>query len=234
MKFFKIAESTSSLSIQFLIPATANALSLEAARELKKIVKKYSKLKKPVIVSGHHPRVFCSGGNLSDYKVLKGKASGLKVNREITKILDGFAAWPVVKLAIIEGDVLGGGMEWLARFDFRWSTPNAFFAFWQRRIGLSSGWGGGRAWARKIGEDQVRRLLIDGKVLSAQESLSKGLVDRVVCSWKIHEEAQAWAVRMNEGVVPRLTQWTVARESMIFSSLWLAPKHAAVLKNWKR
>lgn len=233
MKFFKTTESTHSLNIEFLIPATANALSLEAARELQKIRKIYAKSKKPVIVSSHHPRVFCSGGNLSDYKKLKGKAPGLKINREITKILDAFAAWPVPKLAVIEGDVLGGGMEWLARFDFRWSTPNAFFAFWQRRIGLSSGWGGGRAWARKIGEDRLRILLIEGKILSAQEALNKGLVDRVVCAWKIHDEAHAWAVRMNEGVVPRLTQWTAARESMIFSSLWLAPEHVRVLKNWK-
>lgn len=233
MKSFKATETEYSLNIDFFIPGAANALSLEAARELRKLQKSYGKWKKPVIVSSVHPRVFCSGGNLSDYKKLKGKPPGLKVNREIQSVLDGFGNWAVPKLAVVEGDVLGGGMEWLARFDFRWSTPNAFFAFWQRRIGLSTGWGGGKAWSRIIGEEKVRKLLLEARVLSAGEALRHGLTDQIFCSWKIAEEASRWAARMSGDSANVTVKWSAAGEARSFSSLWMAREHAVTLKNWK-
>lgn len=233
MALFKVREADSFLELDFFVLESANALSLEAARELAKIQKSYKSWRKPVIVSSLHPSVFCSGGNLSDYKRLKGREPGLKINREISKLLNGFGAWPVVKLAVIEGDVLGGGLEWLARFDFRWSTPNALFASWQRRIGLSSGWGGGKAWARKIGEDRVRQLLMEGRLLSAAEAERFGLVDRVVSSWRIREEAEEWAARMGSPTAQTLSKWSTASEEKMFSSLWMGTEHKEVLKRWK-
>jgi len=233
MKFFQVLETGDALNLDFFIPTTANALSLEAARELGRLPKAYGKSKKPVIVSSVHPRVFCSGGNLSDYKKLSTKAAGLKVNREIQKHLQAFAAWPVPKLAIVEGDVLGGGMEWLARFDFRWGAAHTLFAFWQRRIGLSSGWGGGKAWSLKIGEEKVRQLLMEGRVLGAQEALRLGLIDRVVCSWKIRAEAAKWAAQMHQPHMRELSRWKAAKEASLFSSLWMGPGHSAILRQWK-
>ena len=233
MKFFKVSESDHSLNIDFFVPGAANALSLEAARELKAIIKTHLKLKKPVIVESRHPRVFCSGGNLSDYKKQKGKAPGLKANREITAVLNEFGKWPVPKLALIEGDVLGGGLEWLARFDFRWSSPNAYFVFWQKRIGLSSGWGGGRAWSEKIGEDKVRRLLMESRTLSASAARGAGLVDRVVCGWRLHEEAKRWSEHMASETTLKLGKWSAARENLLFNSLWMAPAHAKTLRAWR-
>jgi enoyl-CoA hydratase/carnithine racemase len=157
----------------------------------------------------------------------------LKVNREIASILNAFAAWPVPKLALIDGDVLGGGMEWLARFDFRWASPNAYFVFWQKRIGLSTGWGGGRAWSAKIGEDRIRRLLIESQTLSAGLALREGLVDRVVTGWRMQEEAAAWAARMKDETTAGLLKWKPASEQVIFSKQWMGRAHAATLKSWK-
>lgn len=233
MKFFKVAESDCALTLEFCAFKSSNAFSLDAARELDQCRKANSKNSKPLIVISGHPRLFCSGGNLSDYKKLKGKATGLKVNREIESILNAFAKWPAPKLALIEGDVLGGGMEWLARFDFRWAVPHSLFAFWQKRIGLSTGWGGGKVWSQKIGEDQVRQMLIEGRLMSAAEAYRRGLIDCLVSAWKIREEAEEWAAVMQSATTGRLGQWQSSRERAIFSSLWMAPEHAAVLAKWK-
>ncbi len=203
-------------------------MSLDAARVLRGVVKEFRAWRGLVVVTSGHRSMFCSGGNLSDYAKLRGRAPGLKINREITACLDAFGKWPAVKLAVVEGDVLGGGMEWLARFDYRWSVPSALFAFWQRRIGLSTGWGGGRAWSAKIGEDKVRSLLMEGSLLSAEAALRLGLVDRVMSSWKIRKAAELHSV---SGV---LSDWSVARESKIFSSLWMSEEHRSVLEKWKK
>ncbi len=231
---FKVEETQSHLALRFRADDSANALSLAAARELAGLTKKFKKWDRPVVVTSDHPRVFCSGGNLTDYKKLKTKASGLKVNREITKCLNDFAAWPAVKLAMINGDVLGGGMEWLARFDFRWSTPGAVFAFWQRRIGLSTGWGGGTVWAWKIGEERLRQQLLKAHPISAYEAMKLGLVDRILTEWRIQPELTQACRDWSTSAVSRIRNWSAKDETRIFEKLWLAPDHARILESWRR
>lgn len=232
MTLFKIFESKHSLNLHFHVPESANAFSAQAAAELTRIQKKYKSWRKPVIVMSDHARVFCSGGNLADYKKLKGKAPGLKINRSIEKTLNEFGAWPAPKIAVIEGDVLGGGMEWLARFDYRLATPSVFLSFWQRRIGLTSGWGGGTAWAQKIGEDRVRRLLLGGRLLGAAEAQRLGLVDSLFSAWKIRVEALQFAAELDSEIVGALVGWSAQKEARVFRSLWMSKLHRQILKNW--
>ena len=233
MAHFKIAEFPHHLHLDFFAPKAGNAFGLEVARELSAIQKKYKKWNKPLVVSSAHPTLFCSGGNLSDYKKLKGKAPGLKVNREITKHLADFGHWPVVKLALIEGDVLGGGLEWLAHFDFRWSVPHALFCFWQRRIGLAPGWGGGAVWGSRIGEEKLRGLLLESEMFSAAAALRAGLIDRIITGWKIRESVIDWARRMDDPTVRTLLAWNAKKEDLIFQKLWMGPEHKAALARWR-
>lgn len=234
MALIKISEEKTHLVLEFFAPDSSNAMSLAAARELGAIARKYKTWKKPVAVLSGHPKVFCSGGNLTDYKKLKTKAEGLKVNREITKHLSAFAGWPVVKLAAVEGDVLGGGMEWLACFDFRWSVPAALFAFWQRRIGLSPGWGGGARWARILGEVNVRRMLCEARLMTPATAVRMGVVDRIVPAWKIRAEVSHWANLLESDIVNSIYKWSPRDEVKMFGRLWLGTEHEKFLANWQR
>lgn len=234
MSFFKVVERPHYLSVEFSAPTAGNAFSLAVARELSHLRQAHARWSQPVVVQSAHPTLFCSGGNLSDYKKLKSKASGLKINREIARHLHAFGAWPVVKLALVEGDVLGGGMEWLAQFDCRWSMPYAFFSFWQRRIGLSPGWGGGKVWATKIGAEKLRGLLLGARLFSATQAVQLGLVDQVISSWKMRENVEPWAKSMRGPVPAKIRNWSVAREAAIFSRLWLGPEHKAALARWPK
>lgn len=233
MGHFKISEFPHHLHLEFFAPKEGNSLGLSSARELSAIQKKYKNWKRPIVVSSSHPTLFCSGGNLSDYKKLKGKAPGLKVNAEIQKHLSAFAAWPAVKLALVEGDVLGGGLEWLACFDYRWSTPHALFCFFQRRIGLSPGWGGGSRWSAIVGEENVRKLLVESEMISAGAALHGGIIDRVHSSWKIREAVVDWALRIDTEAAQSLLRWKALSEKQIFGKLWMGPAHRAALARWK-
>lgn len=233
MMYFKVEERPHHIHLKFYAPQSANAFSLEAARELDEIRRSLKAWTGPVVMSSEHPSVFCSGGNLSDYKKLKGRSPGLKINREIARKLDQFQKWPVVKLAVIDGDVFGGGMEWLARFDVRWTTAASMFSFWQRRIGLSTGWGGGRAWAEKLGGDRLKPLLLEARLICAHEALQLGLADRIVCNWQIENEIEVWVRRMHSASVPPLLQWSADQETKVFERLWMGLEHTAALKRWK-
>ena len=236
MDAFTVKEQPHYLELSFHIPSTANAFSLSAAQELGRIQSQYLEWKKAVVVRSGHARMFCSGGNLSDYQRLESKPEGLKINEDIESILNQFGAWPVIKLAFINGDVLGGGMEWLARFDYRWSTATAAFAFWQRRIGLSTGWGGGRAWARRIGEGKQRQLLLEGRLLGAQEARATGLIDRVLSEWSVERELLLWgeSLSVDPDVTSQLSAWSTKSERDSFHKLWMATSHRAALKRWTK
>lgn len=233
MKNFTLKEKSSYLEIRFHALSSGNALSLAAARELAAIASKNKKWNKPVALFSDHRSLFCSGGNLTDYARLKGKAPGLAVNREITKCLKAFAAWKPVKLAVVEGDVFGGGAEFLSYFDFRWMTPYARVAFWQRRIGLSPGWGGGARWASLIGESRVRSLLLDSRLLAAGECYRLGIADRVVTSWKMQWDVERWCARLVSEEVLDIAGWSASREGAVFSKLWMGGSHRRALEKWK-
>ncbi len=230
---FQLVDHKVYLELRFTSLSSGNALGLEAAKELAQIAKAHKNYQRPVVVTSGNSRLFCSGGNRSDHKKLKSKTAGLGVARATARQLDAFARWPVVKLALIEGDVLGGGMEWLARFDFRWSTQHALFSFWQKRLGLSTGWSGGKNWANRIGELQVRQLLLEGKLLSAFEAHELGLVDRVVSPLKIRSELLLWCERHTPASTPHLVRWTPQNERTTFGKLWWGPEHRDSLKQWK-
>jgi len=232
MEFFQVHEHPHHLQVHFLARESSNALSLAGARELAGLVRSYRNWEKPVVVVSDHPRFFCSGGNLTAYKKLKSKAAGFKVNCEIASCLERFRKWPVVKLAVVEGDALGGGLEWLSAFNFRWSTPEALFSFWQRRIGLSPGWGGGAAWAELLGEDRLRRVMSEALLLHAGEAKFLGLVDKVVTGWSIREAAGQWARHMDHPSVRQLAKWRARDELRIFASLWMSEAHSAALERW--
>jgi enoyl-CoA hydratase/carnithine racemase len=135
---------------------------------------------------------------------------------------------------VVEGDVLGGGMEWLGYFDYRWTTPSVFFSFWQRRIGLSPGWGGGSQWARILGESAVRKLLIEASLISAPHALKLGLVDRVLSSCRMRDAIAPWCEQLNGQSAVSIRDWSASGERRIFEKLWLAPDHRLALARWKK
>ena len=213
--------------LEFHAPETANALTIEAARALAAF-----RVDRPVVVRSGHPRVFCAGGNLIKHLEFTNAAAGLADNAELARHLDAFGAWPVPKLAVIEGEVLGGGVEWLARFDHRWATPAARLAFWQKRVGLLPGWGGGRAWADKLGEARVRQLLLEARPLGAHEAFRRGLVDRVVTPAAVDGEITRWARELTSPLDAAVLNWRADDEGEHFARVWWGEAHRAALKRW--
>ena len=217
------------LELLFHDPSSANALSLTGARQLAALAREHRRLDRPVVVRSGHPRIFCAGGNLKDHQKLRTRAAGLRANAEIAKHLDAFAAWATPKLAVVEGRAIGGGVEWLARFDVRWATADADFTFAQKHVGLSFGWGGGAAWARWIGEARTRQLLVEGRTLDAAEAARLGLVDRVVAREELDSAVMTWARAVASPINPTLAGWTVRNEARLFRRLWWGAVHRGVL-----
>lgn len=214
-----------------------NSLSLEAARELKSLVIRASHGDGLLIRA--EGRVFCSGGNIKDHKEM-GKAASQKGNREITAACESLSRLAVPTIAVVEGDVLGGGIEFLSCFDVVLATPHVAIGFWQRRLGLVYGWGGGARLERRLGRHAVSRLGIQARAMNAREAYRLGLIDRVLAPWQIREEGLAELFRIS--VLPKKSvgilkassrRPTAGPESRSgFEKLWFGDDHRDRMKSF--
>ncbi len=214
----------------FSNPESRNSLSVAVARELNSLVKR-ANASHGLVVRADGP-VFCAGGNIKDHVVM-GRAASLKGNRLIAAACEGLARVSVPTVAIVEGDVFGGGIEFLSCFDIVVATPHIVIGFWQRRLGLVYGWGGGARLERRIGRQAVSRLGIQASAMTGREAFDLGLIDRVVAPWQIRAEAMGELVRI--AALPKksvaVLKATAVRagagsESRAgFEKLWFGPEH---------
>ncbi len=83
-------------------------------------------------------------------------------------------------IAAINGFALGGGCELALVCDLRIASENAKIGQPEVTIGIPPGWGGTQRLLRIIGPAKAKEMIFTGKMISAQEAESIGLVNKVV------------------------------------------------------
>lgn len=219
--------------------ANGQSFGLEEAIALEKILRKKPKgliWTNQKISSQRSPlrSPWCSGGNLKYYSSLKSRLQGLRANRKIAAALDKLAKYQAPKVALLDGDVFGGGLELLSCFDHVIAAPHVFLGLWQRRIALTFGWGGGRRLERRLGQNRMIKLAMDARSLSALEAHREGLVDEII---SFGGEARAIQYIKRQQELPQvpiepLMNWSSRAEQKIFEKIWLNPEHKKILKGF--
>jgi enoyl-CoA hydratase/3-hydroxyacyl-CoA dehydrogenase len=82
-------------------------------------------------------------------------------------------------IAKMDGLALGGGFELALSTDIIAATPKAVMGFPETGIGIYPGLGGTQRTSRFIGKELAKYLVFTGKLISASEAFSIGLVDYV-------------------------------------------------------
>ncbi len=85
---------------------------------------------------------------------------------------------PKVSIALLEGDVLGGGFQLALVTDLRIAAPSAVFQLPEVKQGFLPGMAVFRL-AKYIGLGRAKRLILQSERLSAAQALELGLVDQV-------------------------------------------------------
>lgn len=83
---------------------------------------------------------------------------------------------PVVNIGLAHGDALGGGFEALMCFDVIIAERQARFGLPEVLFGLFPGMGAYSILARKLGHAVAERMILSGKVHSAEEMYDMGLI----------------------------------------------------------
>lgn len=142
-----------------------------------------------VIITGSGDRAFCAGADIT-YLL---RASPLDVRafaRKALAVYHRVETLGKVVVAAINGYALGGGLELAEACMLRVATTGARLGHPEVKIGAVAGFGGTTRLPRLIGKGRAADILLTGRLVTAEEALAVGLVNRVVEPGQLVESAQ--------------------------------------------
>ena len=148
--------------------------------------------------AGHN---FAAGADIDEFERVRGDAaSGRRYHLEtIANALDAIAACPVPVVAAIEGVCVGGGLEVAVACDLRIAADNARIGAPVGRIGFPLALPELVPLVRLVGPGVASELLLEGRLLDAQEAAARGLVTRVAPAERFEDELQNCLTRIAAG-----------------------------------
>ncbi len=183
-------------------PGKLNALSVAMWRELRAHVARLNAQGggvRVVIVAGEGGQ-FASGGDIEEFAQFRFDAETLARFHEedVRPALQALQDCDLPLVAQIDGACIGGGLEIAACCDIRIAGNSARLGVPIARLGFPLAPAELEMVAAVIGPTVLRELLIEARVLDANEALARGLVTRVVADADVAAHTRAAAVRIAE------------------------------------
>ncbi|MBW1980278.1 MAG: enoyl-CoA hydratase/isomerase family protein [Deltaproteobacteria bacterium] len=162
-------------------PQVRNALNLQLLVQLEKAVHEtfFSDNIRVLLITGAGSKAFCAGADLKE----RASMTESQVRRflfTIRKLLQAVEELPIPVIAAINGTALGGGTELALACDLRLAAASATLGLTETRLAIIPGAGGTQRLPRLVGVAAAKELIFTGKVISAREAYSLGLLNRVV------------------------------------------------------
>lgn len=152
-----------------------------------------------VLVFTGEGRGFCAGGDIENLKRLRveGDEAGFRaVLEKGQRIGQTLRALPIPVIAAVNGPCAGAGFSFSLACDIRIASDRATFGPSFALIGLHPDWGGSFFLPRLVGAARACELVFSGHMISADEALRCGLVNRVVAHEDLMPSTQELASRM--------------------------------------
>lgn len=177
--------------VQFNRPDVLNALNIKLMEELVDALETFDKDNdvRAIIMTGNE-KAFAAGADIKEMS----DASAVDM-----LIRDQFARWDRIRkikkpiIAAVSGFALGGGCELSMSCDIIIASETAKFGQPEINIGVMPGAGGTQRLTRAVGKYKAMEMVLTGKMISAEEALRWGLVNKVVPVEYYLEEAKALA-----------------------------------------
>ena len=162
-------------------PHVSNAFNTKMAEEISSFFEDFSLNNidcRAIILTGMGEKSFSAGADLKERRGMtleSWKMQHSKFEKMIQAILN--CETPII--GAINGAAFGGGCELVAALDFSFASETATFAQTEAKLGIIPGIGGTQNLSRAIGEKRAKELILSGRIFTAVDALSWGLINEV-------------------------------------------------------
>jgi len=177
--------------ITFNRPKVLNAMNYEVMSEFADALRSCAANEsvKVLILTGAGEKAFVAGADISQMQ----NSSPVEIMKLMELGQDTLRFLETMdkpSIAAVNGFALGGGTEIALASDIRLASENAVFGQPEILIGILPGWGGTQRLSRLVGLGLAKEMILTGVQVSAQRAYEIGLVNKVVPSEKLMEEAE--------------------------------------------
>ena len=160
------------------------------------------------VVLGGNERAFAAGADITEL------AAGTPISLYENRRIDAWDAIRAVRtpiVAAVSGFCLGGGCELAMLCDLIVAAESAQFGQPEINLGVLPGAGGTQRVTRAVGKAVAMDMILTGRMLSAREALSFGLVARVVAqeAWLVEAKRVAAEIAAKSPISVRLAKEAV-------------------------
>ncbi|MBI5244415.1 MAG: enoyl-CoA hydratase/isomerase family protein [Elusimicrobia bacterium] len=195
-EILKTQEAEGILTITLSRPKALNALNSRFFQELESLLASLSGRQdlRAMILTGEG-KAFAAGADIAEM-VDMGQAAAAEFSRAGQRCFQGLERLEIPVIAAVNGFALGGGCELALSCDIRIASTAAKFGQPEVNLGLTPGYAGTQRLPRLIAAGNALCLLLSGELVSAEEALRMGLVQKVVAPEQLMAEALGLAKKI--------------------------------------
>jgi enoyl-CoA hydratase/carnithine racemase len=154
---------------------------------------------KVVVLNSALEKFFSAGADIKAFQA-NTTADNMKMIRFAHNTLRKMGTSSKIFVAAINGHALGGGFEMALACDFRFAAEGEYrMGLPEVTLGLLPGNGGTQRLARLIGPTRALEMMVTGRVITPDEALSVGMVNRLFPASDLLAETMGWARKLASG-----------------------------------
>lgn len=215
MKYLEVEQEEKILTIRLNNPKV-NALNSALMQELRQVLLQAERDDNVylLIITGND-KVFSAGADINELKSLSEQPRYHVIDflRTNNTILDRIESFPKPIIAAVNGYALGGGCELALACHLRFASKDAKLGLPEINLGIFPGWGGTWRLPELIGKSRAAEMILTGKIVSADEALQIGLVDRAADSVELLNEVKEFSKILTGK--PRDALWLAHRSILL-------------------
>ena len=160
-----------------------------------------------LIVTGAGEKAFVAGADISELARMNA-VSGQETSLFGQSVIRNFETMGKPSIAAINGFALGGGCELALACSMRVASKTARLGQPEVKLGIMPGYGGSQRLSRLVGKGWAHEMILGGEMISAEEALRIGLVNRVTEPAELIPTCEAMAKKIIEKA-PLAVKWSM-------------------------
>jgi enoyl-CoA hydratase len=148
------------------------------------------------IITGKGEKAFVAGADINELRAKPSATAARAMSEKSHEVGLFIARMSKVVIAAINGFALGGGCELAMSCDIRLAADTARLGQPEINLGIMPGWGGTQRLTRLVGPGMSKLLNLTGDLITAEEALRIGLVERVYPAGELMAAARALAAQI--------------------------------------